>query len=100
VLLEYKTLRPSSDFTPSPSHLQHTHFSPPRMKLFRITHLADMMEGELCGRSFIAADPRIYDPEFTHSGQDSASRCIPAGHGKGFKDMCHGQLFAHIAFIR
>jgi len=72
------TLRPSSDFTPSPSHLQHTHFSPPRMKLFRITHLADMTEGELCARSFIAADPRIYDPEFTFSGQDSAFRCIPS----------------------
>jgi hypothetical protein len=45
--------------------LQHTHFSPPRMKLFRIAHLADETEGELCGRSFIAADPRIHPAEIT-----------------------------------
>jgi len=49
-------------------------------------HLAYETKAEPCGRSLIAADPRIHPAEFTLSSQDWMSRGRQEQGGSGFKN--------------
>ena len=95
VPLESRHPPPSSDFTYS--DLQPTHFSPPRMKLFRVTHLAHETDVELCGRSFFATN-------VLHSSIAEVSLdCLGASrerHGNGFKNECRAGLLGQITLLR